>query len=1108
MHAFCASRKIAVIALALMLSAGITQKADGFEKHIVAGEVTDAVGTGIYMALVTATNNDTGEVMDLYTDMNGAYSFDVSNYPSGFSNGDELFITVEHGGYSSSGVVLIDVSVPAQFLDMELDMTTHLISGTVHGVEDDDSMFRPVLVTNTENGENVYDFTNATSQYLLDVGLFSTPPSPGDVFSFSVDYDGFHGFNSTFIDTGTHQNVDIWVSDIEPPAIVVNAPDVVDVGDGIMVLANITDNYRLTLADLYYKEIGQAFFTQIALKEDDGGVYDWNGNQAADPGLFGHVIPGQSIPGIVEYYIVASDGNNTETTATANVTVEDVTAPVILHTPITTLEAGDTVEIVSAVTDNVAVDEVLLYLKGVGEAAFSPIAMLPTGEPDEYGATIPAQFETGPVRYYIWANDSSSNTAQTQAYWFNVTDTTPPDIDHVPVNSARVWTAINITAVITDIVNLTDVDIEVEDVLGGLSNQSMKNWGGDKFSFDIPGQPAPGILNYTIWARDGSANSISFGQSVLITDNSTPVITHAPASDSEVFNNITITANVVDDVGVIGVWLFYKNESDAGYTTLNMTDDGTGGDETAGDGNWTAIIPPPGNLETISYYINASDGANNQSHPALAPCHNITIYDTQAPTLANIMVNGPYVVNEPVPVSVNITDNYMVDEVWLHYRDVGNLSWKHMQMTSSDASTATRRNGTYNASIPAQATPGNLTWYFTANDTSNNTVSSPSLNPKTSPYTMEIGDGAIPELFHTRPVTEAGVNSTLELDVTVTHPFGIADIYLFGQHNLAQLLIRPDSVNNDTYQFTLDRLNRSGLFTYRFVATDAEGNSNQTIDYLINITNELPVISHTPVASHSFEEALTISAIVTDDLAVGGVTLNWKESYEQGFTTVDMVRMSSFPPVYSAVLEFSEPGIVYYNITANDAEGRSISPAGSTAMAGEYHETALLDEDAPVIVHQALSDFNTSTLPIFRATVTDNWRVESVTLHYLNESMTSYAQVELAPVSGQPGNYSNVLGYQPAGNFSYSIMASDGRFNVTTGVYRVEVTEDTPPVNSGGMLLWALIILMAVAITIIIFGLKYFGPKKYGSTSKTEKVSDDSPSDTDNGSAEGPGENE
>ena len=93
--------------------------------------------------------------------------------------------------------------------------------------------------------------------------------------------------------------------------------------------------------------------------------------------------------------------------------------------------------------------------------------------------------------------------------------------------------------------------------------------------------------------------------------NSPPAITevqHYPVLPSS-NQPIVVSAKVDDPDGISDVLLKYRLDPGSTYSTVVMTDDGTGGDAVAGDGIWSATIPgqPAGTM--LAFYVQASDAA-------------------------------------------------------------------------------------------------------------------------------------------------------------------------------------------------------------------------------------------------------------------------------------------------------------------------------------------------------------------------------------------------------------------------------------------------------------------------------------------------------------------
>ncbi len=82
---------------------------------------------------------------------------------------------------------------------------------------------------------------------------------------------------------------------------------------------------------------------------------------------------------------------------------------------------------------------------------------------------------------------------------------------------------------------------------------------------------------------------------------------------------VTVTSRIVDELGTAAnATLYYRLDSTTPgeFTAVPMHDDGTSGDVTAGDGVWTAVIPPQANNAIVEYYLSATDGVLSRTWPA------------------------------------------------------------------------------------------------------------------------------------------------------------------------------------------------------------------------------------------------------------------------------------------------------------------------------------------------------------------------------------------------------------------------------------------------------------------------------------------------------------
>jgi hypothetical protein len=79
---------------------------------------------------------------------------------------------------------------------------------------------------------------------------------------------------------------------------------------------------------------------------------------------------------------------------------------------------------------------------------------------------------------------------------------------------------------------------------------------------------------------------------------------------------VQVTARIVDDGTVSTAKVFYKTGSNPLFQQEPMRDDGNGGDQSAGDNIWTALLPGQPAPTVVNYYIFATD---NQGRTATDP---------------------------------------------------------------------------------------------------------------------------------------------------------------------------------------------------------------------------------------------------------------------------------------------------------------------------------------------------------------------------------------------------------------------------------------------------------------------------------------------------------
>jgi hypothetical protein len=91
------------------------------DPYPLSGHVYDTNGTLLIGANVDITNQNTSETLSTSTNALGEYQEDAANYPSGYTNGDNLTYTVSLDGYETNTTyAIIDTSSGGTTLDIYL----------------------------------------------------------------------------------------------------------------------------------------------------------------------------------------------------------------------------------------------------------------------------------------------------------------------------------------------------------------------------------------------------------------------------------------------------------------------------------------------------------------------------------------------------------------------------------------------------------------------------------------------------------------------------------------------------------------------------------------------------------------------------------------------------------------------------------------------------------------------------------------------------------------------------------------------------------------------------------------------------------------------------
>jgi len=327
-----------------------------------------------------------------------------------------------------------------------------------------------------------------------------------------------------------------------------------------------------------------------------------------------HVAWVDETPG-PNYYIYYR--NSTDNGANWN-TIQQLTGPSPGIAYVDLAVSGDDVHAIWADTNGVTSSEIY-YINSTDGGATWDSEILLTSDDGQISNMPKIAVENEKI-HVTWRDNRDGNP---EIYYkrfpdYPAVDTTPPDINHIPVTSANISQSINITANITDDVSVGAVYLNYTGVNTTNYNVSMTQWNGN-WSYDIPGQDNIGFVDYFIWCNDTSGNVNMTGiNQTQINDVTDPEINHFPVVSANVFDPINITANITDDVSVNQVYLDYTGVNTTNYNvSMNKW-----------NGNWSFDIPGQAFTGTVDYFIWANDTSDNDN---MTGNYSIQIYDPENP---------------------------------------------------------------------------------------------------------------------------------------------------------------------------------------------------------------------------------------------------------------------------------------------------------------------------------------------------------------------------------------------------------------------------------------------------------------------------------------------
>ena len=563
---------------------------------------------------------------------NNGTNFSGVSAPAGTLSANAQFVDTALGNYQLlPSSTMIDAADPATALTSDLEGTGRPLDGDGNG-----SAVADLGALEFNPSSNRWPIADAGPDRVATSGLPITFDASGSVdpdgtiATYAWDFgDGATGAGLSVTHTftgGTDRTVTLTVTDnagaqdVDTAFVEVNLPPTAEAGPP------------------KFGDPGEIIsFTASGSTDSDGSIvtYAWDfGDGTSGSGQ--SVTHQYGAPGAytVTLTVTDDDGATGLDTTTVSISGNDAVPPAIVHAPVTNGQpAGQPVTVSASITDASGVASATLYYRAIGAGAFSTAAMSNTAGAT-YQGTVPGGAVNAPgVEYYLAASDNAApangatqpSGAPTAYFTFTVTAPAAPAITHTPVgNGQPQGQAVTVTADITAQAGLTSTTLHYRPQGGGaFTSVALSNTAGSTYQAQIPGAAvSPPVMEYYLEATDGAGQTTTqpsgggvHAFTVTPSDTSAPSITHVPITNGQPAGQpVTITADVTDVSGVSQVRLHYRVTGGGTYAASTMT---------AAGSTYSATIPA-GSVTTagVQYYLSASDGVappNSGTAPAGAP---------------------------------------------------------------------------------------------------------------------------------------------------------------------------------------------------------------------------------------------------------------------------------------------------------------------------------------------------------------------------------------------------------------------------------------------------------------------------------------------------------
>lgn len=506
----------------------------------------------------------------------------------------------------------------------------------------------------------------------------------------------------------------------------------------------------------------------------------------------------------------------------------------------------DTVTFSANITDNKSVDRVEFYFDN------NYLATVTTTTPPLYKQDINTKNLTnGNHIFKVLAYDPSNNLGQaTVSFTVNNTITPPPPVDTEapkititsPQQNSTVKGSVTFSSIVTDNVKVRTVEYYIDSNYVVLLTNAP-------FSMNIDTTAYPdGTHTFRIVANDGlqssvaslSFNILNFAPPPI--DTEVPVVTiTSPGEGITVKGNITLSANVTDNVKVQKVEFYFDNVYKAKYDIAPFTK--------SMDTNFVSD-------GEHKFRVEATDGTNltKVEIKFIVKNNNTPVPDLTPPIVAITAPNNNAKVSGTSLFSANVTDNVKVEKVefYINTTLVGTMNQSPFNQS---VNTTQYSNGTYQFKVIG----------YDLNQSATATVNFIVENIVIPPI-----DTVAPTVNITSPAANSTVSNVISLSSNVTDNVTVTKVEFY-LDDLALTVFSQSPYKQDYDTKSLS----NGPHAFKVVGYDSRQSSTQSVNFTVNntvtppIDNVAPVVAITsPIANNKVSQTIVLSVTVTDNVKV------------------------------------------------------------------------------------------------------------------------------------------------------------------------------------------------------------------------------------------------